>query len=310
MSSRGLTASQARQRAARLRFWSAKKASPRPIDGGISNFNFLVEDDGARYFVRIGEDAAEHAVYRFNEVTVAQAAERAGFGPPVRYHEPGALVLDYLDGARPLPEGWIEDDALVARVVALLRRAHLELPQHLEVPGPMFWPFQANDRYLRLLASQGGRLSGRLEEFAALNRELEAAVGAIRPVFCHNDLMPGNLLDDGERLWLVDWEYGGWNCALFDLANLAGNNGMARRQEMRLLALYDGEAPDLARWRGYLAMKGASALREALWSRVAELHSALDFDYAGYTDGCLAKLAAAAAEYRELANGRETATVA
>ena len=36
-------------------------------------------------------------------------------------------------------------------------------------------------------------------------------------------------------------------------------------------------------WRRYRAMKAAAALREALWSMVSEIHSELDFDFAGYT---------------------------
>ena len=44
------------------------------------------------------------------------------------------------------------------------------------------------------------------------------AVGPIDLVFGHNDLLPANLLDDGSRMWLVDWDYAGWNSPLFDLA--------------------------------------------------------------------------------------------
>ena len=39
-------------------------------------------------------------------------------------------------------------------------------------------------------------------------------------VFGHHDLLPGNFMDDGKRLWLIDWEYGGFGTAMFDLANL------------------------------------------------------------------------------------------
>ncbi|NBP95332.1 MAG: choline kinase, partial [Gammaproteobacteria bacterium] len=40
----------------------------------------------------------------------------------------------------------------------------------------------------------------------------------------HNDLLAANFIDDGHRLWLIDWDYAGYNSPLFDLANLAANN--------------------------------------------------------------------------------------
>ena len=60
---------------------------------------------------------------------------------------------------------------------------------------------------------------------------------------CHNDLLAGNLLQAGDRLMLVDWEYAGMNDRFFDLANLAVNNGLEPDDEARLLEAYFGEPP-------------------------------------------------------------------
>jgi thiamine kinase-like enzyme len=109
-------------------------------------------------------------------------------------------------------------------------------------------------------------------------------------VFGHNDLLAGNLIDDGRRLWLIDWDYAGLNTPLFDLANLASNNAFTRDDEATLLHVYFDAAPDAATLRGYDAMRVASLLRETLWSMVSELHPAVDFDYAAYTRENLARL--------------------
>lgn len=277
------TVTAAVRRAAGLACWR-RPVTPEPLAGGLSNSNFTVEHEGRRYVVRIGGDVPEHAVWRFNELTVARAAHAAGLSPAVHHHEPGALVLDFIEGGRPLaPAELAEGDAL-ARVVALVRRCHRELARHLEVPGPMFWAFNANRRYVRLLERDGSRLDARLAELTALNERFERELGPIRPVFCHNDLLAANLIDDGWRLWLIDWEYGGWNSALFDLANLASNNELGDAGEARLLELYFGAAPDAGRRRRFAAMTAASLLREALWSAVAERYSHLALDYAAYTD--------------------------
>ena len=36
---------------------------------------------------------------------------------------------------------------------------------------------------------------------------------------CNNDLLAGNFIDDGERVWLIDYEYSGNNDAAFELGN-------------------------------------------------------------------------------------------
>ena len=69
-------------------------------------------------------------------------------------------------------------------------------------------------------------------------RQLSWRIAPFRPVLCHNDLLPANLIDDGCRLWLVDWEYGGVGHPLFDLANVSANAALAEDQEIALLSAY------------------------------------------------------------------------
>ncbi len=287
------------QRAKELPCWSGPVA-PEPLGGGLSNTNFTVLDQGRRYVVRVGADAPEHAVWRFNELTVSRAAHLAGLSPEIRHHEADILVLDYIENARPLDDAAVRDPDMLPRVLEIVRRCHVDLTNHLEVPGPMFWVFNANRRYVRLLDEAGSRLGERLPGFVELNSALERAVGPIRPVFCHNDLLAANLIDDGTRLWLIDWEYGGWNSALFDLANMATNNAFGVEAEHRMLTLYYEAEPDLTLRHRYQAMKVASLLREVLWSLVAELRSALDIDYPAYTNENLDRLARARVDFESL----------
>ena len=106
----------------------------------------------------------------------------------------------------------------------------------------------------------------------------------IQLVFGHNDLLAANFIDDGDRLWLIDWDYAGFNSPLFDLANLASNNSLSVEQEDWVLENYFDRRPDDELRRSYYAMKCASLLREGLWSLVSETHSDIDFDYASYTE--------------------------
>jgi thiamine kinase-like enzyme len=260
----------------------------KPLGGGISNHNFLVDDGEARFFVRIGEDFLVHNVLRRFELAASRAAHAAGISPEVVYAEPGAMVFRYVEGRTLAPQD-VRKETMLERVVPLVRTAHHTIPKHFRGPTPIFWVFQVLRDYAARLAEDDHRLTAELPRYMAAAERLEQAVGPSEIAFGHNDLLAANLIDDGTRLWLVDWEYGGFNSPLFDLGGLASNNELSPSLEERLLELYF-EAPvtdDLR--RRYHAMKCASLLREAMWSMVSEIHLTIDFDYHAYTAENLAR---------------------
>lgn len=276
-----MTAEAARARAAALPLWSGP-ADPQPLGGGITNFNFTVEDRGQRFVVRIAEDLPVHQILRANEAAAARAAAAAGIGPAVVHAGPGALVSRFVEG-RTLTSEAVRDPALLPRLADLLRRCHAGVAAHLRGPAPAFWVFHVVRDYAHTLREGGSRMVPALPRLLAAAGRLEALVGPVTIVFGHNDLLAGNLIDDGERLWLVDWEYAGFNSPLFDLAGVASNNGFDAAAEERLLALYFGVPVTEALRLSFAAMKCASLLREAMWSMVSEIHSRIDFDYVAYT---------------------------
>ena len=160
------------------------------------------------------------------------------------------------------------------------------MPKHVSGAGFMFWPFHVVRDYARTLASGESRMAHALPSCLALADELEQAQVALPIVFGHNDLLPANFLDDGKRLWLIDFEYAGFSTAMFDLAGAASNAGMAADEADELLAAYFGTAPAPEIRRAHAAMQCASLLREAMWSMVSELHlDAPGADYVSYTAG-------------------------
>ena len=282
-------------RAAGLPCWSGPVA-PEPLAGGITNLNFVVADGGGRYFVRIGEDIPVHGVMRFNELAAARAAELAGVSPALIYSEPGVLVLRFIEG-RTLEPADLRAARTLERAVDLLRRCHHQVAARLRGPVLTFWVFHVIRDYAATLREGRSRSLDRLPDLLERAEDLARAVGPIELVFGHNDLLAANFIDDGRRLWLVDWDYAGFNSPLFDLGGLASNNEFDPALEDRLLTLYFGTPPDTALMRGYLAMKCASLLREAMWSMVSEIHSTLDFDYPAYTQENLARFERAYADF-------------
>jgi thiamine kinase-like enzyme len=154
--------------------------------------------------------------------------------------------------------------------------------------------------YGAALRDGNSRHVARLPTLLDTAERLEAAVGAIDLVYGHNDLLPANFIDDGTRIWLIDWDYGGFNSPLFDLGGLASNNGLSPAQEEWLLESYFEKPVTDDLRRRYNAMKCASLLRESMWSMVQEIHSTLDFDYVAYTAENMARFERALSAFQKL----------
>lgn len=285
-------------RAAALACWSGP-VDPEPVEGGITNTNFVVADAGRRYLVRVGGDIPVHGILRAAELAASRAAAAAGVSPRVVHAEPGALVIDFIEGRTFAPED-VRDPANLPRLVDLVRRAHRGIPMHLRGPAPLFWVFHVVRDYAHTLAEGASPHQPLIPRLLGIAETLERAVGPIDMVFGHNDLLAANLIDDGRRLWLVDWDYAGFNSPLFDLGGLASNSELSDPARERLLELYFDRSVDDDLRRRYAAMTTASLLRETMWSMVSEIHSGIAFDYRAYTLENLARFEAAWAAFSAL----------
>ena len=285
-------------RVAALPIWSGR-VDPVPLAGGITNQNFKVEDRGRRSVVRVGSDIPVHGVVRATELAASRAAHLAGLSPAVVHAEPGILVLDFIEGRTFTAED-VRDPANLARLIDMVRRCHHDIPQYLRGPAAMFWVFHVVRDYAHTLREGKSRHGPLLPDLLARAERLEAAIGPIDVVFGHNDLLAANFIDDGNRLWLVDWEYAGFNSPLFDLGGLASNSELSREQADDSLSLYFGRPVDDDLRRRAQAMTAASLLRETMWSMVSEIHSTVAFDYGAYTAENLRRFETAYATYRAM----------
>lgn len=285
-------------RVAALEIWRGR-VDPAPLAGGITNQNFVVEDCGRRYVVRVGSDIPVHGIVRANELAASRAAHLAGLSPRVAHAEPGILVLDFVEGRTFTPDD-VRNPTNLERLVAIVQRCHRDVPKYLRGPVAMFWVFHVVRDYAHTLREGESQHVLLLPDLLARSARLEAAIGPIEVVFGHNDLLAANFIDDGQRLWLVDWEYAGFNSPLFDLGGFASNSELSSAQAEQVLSLYFGKPVDDQLRRRAAAMTAASLLRETMWSMVSELYSTVDFDYAAYTAENLRRFESAYSAYLTL----------
>jgi thiamine kinase-like enzyme len=286
------------QRIRSLPIWRSE-IEMEPLSGGITNVNYLVSDGAEKYVVRLGDDIGEHQIMRFNELAASKAAHSAGISPGVVYHEPGILVLHYIPSMA-LDAEQVRSEEYLPRIISLMKKCHVDIPKYLRGPALIFWVFHVLRDYGWTLRNGESRYISKLPELMAATDRLEQASGPYEMVFGHNDMLAANILDDGKRLWLVDWDYAGFNTPLFDLGGLASNNEFDEGQEKWLLEIYFKKPVTDEVWRRYQAMKCASLLRETMWSMVSEIHSKIDFDFPAYTTENLNRFENAYANFTQM----------
>ena len=256
------------------------------IDGGITNQNFLIKDNLKKFVVRLGEDIPEHLVSRSNEIIASKAASETNISPKVIYNSKGILVLQYIESIT-LSAKNVRNKINV--IIPLIKKIHLEMPKKIIGQSLIFWVFHVIRNYENFLRSNKSSYIKLLPDLLHKSELLEKNSSPHEIVFGHNDLLPANFLDDGLRLWIIDWEYAGFNTPLFDLGGLASNNNFSLKEEAYLLENYFEKKVDDETWKKYNALKCASLLREAMWSMVSELTSKIDFNYKNYTQENLSK---------------------
>jgi thiamine kinase-like enzyme len=278
-----------------LGLWSGP-LSIATLAGGRSNESYRVEAGGEAFVVRFGADYPFHHVSRSREAMTARAAHEAGFAPEVLHVGPGVLVARFI-AAKTWGNEDVQND--IDRSARLLRAFHGAMPRHVSGEARYFCPFHVIRDYARQLYAAKSRHASELAGYLDLANEMQAAQPPVRIVFGHNDLIPQNILDDGDRLWLIDFEYAGYSTPLFDLAGLASNARLSSERTEALAAAYLNRRPEPEIMRAISALQVASLLREAMWGMVSELHlNAPGVDYAAYAAECLEAMEWALDAYR------------
>jgi thiamine kinase-like enzyme len=255
-------------------------ARPRAIErlpGGLTNVNLKVTTPEGRFVARLSSDkGALLAIDREAEYRNSRSAAATGVAPEVVDYLPGrgVLVVRWIDGRTFGPDD-LQSGEHLDRIAEACRALHA---------GPRFVNdfdmFAIQRRYLDLVLERGFRLPrGYLELMPDVDRIASAlAVHPAVTVPCNNDLLAANFIDDGERIWLIDYEYSGNNDPAFELGNIWSESFLSLDQLEELLHAYHGTVRrhDVARARllGLMSKYGWT-----LWGAIQDSVSDIDFDF-------------------------------
>jgi hypothetical protein len=177
-----------------------------------------------------------------------ETASASGLAPPLRYADAasGVAIMDFIE-TRPMSEYPGGGPALVIEVGHMLAR----LRQAAVFP-PLVDYFDGMEAVIAGVLATGVLDETAAREPFAAYREIRDAYPRLAPeqwVSSHNDLNPSNILYDGQRLWLVDWESAFAADPFIDPAMLANWFGVNGDAEDHLLGAVFGEVDDIGRAR-------------------------------------------------------------
>ena len=260
--------------------WQGKDISIQPLSGGLTNSNFKVQVDDVPYFVRIpGVSTDLLAINRDNEVHNSRAAFVAGVGPKVLYYLPeyNVMVLEFVNG-RTMSKDALNEPGQPTRMAEAIKKLN---------NGPSFLQdfnmFRLTEYYLSLCKERNIKIPDgyldRLETIARIESAMEVNPLLILP--CNNDLLAENYIDDGEQLWLIDYEYSGNNDPTFELGNTCQEMQFNDEQIAEVCAAYFGEVKQnmIARMKLNMIM---SDVGWGLWAAIQAKISTIDFDFWGW----------------------------
>jgi thiamine kinase-like enzyme len=263
------------------------------LSGGLTNRNIKITMPAATYVARCSVNRTNLlGIDRDNEYYNSKAAAQAGVGAPVIDYRPdlGILLVGFLEGTT-LTNADLQRPDVLARVAAGCRALHA---------GPRFRDrfnmFERQPAYLKVVQENGFRIPTDYlyytREFQAVRRILGPAEQATVP--CNNDLLAGNFVDTGEKVWLIDYEYSGNNDPCFELGNLGAECGLSTDQLDELVTLYYGHRlrhkTARARLQGIVGKYGWT-----LWGCIQNSSSSLDFDF---WEWAMERYESAVAEFR------------
>jgi thiamine kinase-like enzyme len=252
-----------------------------PLHGGLTNQNYRIDVDGESFVMRIcGKNTEFLGIDRRHERACATIAAHVGVGPE---------VIPFTQFSNVLCTRFVRGITLSAEAAcrpSVLRRIVKSIRQYHNGPAfpSLFSPFATVRNYYALALQHKVSLPTTLPQIFNLMEQIETALADVTTLCpCHNDLLASNFIDDGEKIWVLDWEYAAMGDLFFDLGNFAVNQGLDSVQCQLLLQYYFGtiRSADLAHLH---LMRLASDLREGFWGLLQSGISSLDFDYQEYAN--------------------------
>jgi thiamine kinase-like enzyme len=206
--------------------------------GGLSNWNYRINTERGSFVLRVPNPDPGPFVNRTQEIEAAKLASELGIGSELVYAEPhGIMLTRWIDAPPMSAERLRSDPGSIRRLGEVLGRLHRS-SYCLSRPFDAFQIMDGYSEAYRLMKKGEPPWSARLGAVLQMARKnLLKSSAPLVP--SHGDLVPANCLDDGSRMFLVDWEYAGMNDPAWDLAYFALEAELTTAQQQALVESHD-----------------------------------------------------------------------
>jgi predicted Ser/Thr protein kinase len=214
-----------------------------PLSGGASGAHIFRVRSGVRQ-VLLRVEGVPSPLRNPHQYISMQIASDAGIAPRLLYVNEAdrVAVMDVID-ERPLRDYPGGRATLAEELGQLLRRlqATSVFPQFVDYGDIVSRLFE---HVMRTGLFADGLLAPHAARLVHIRNTLAWDQASL--VSSHNDANPRNILFDGDRLWLIDWESAYRNDPLVDVAVMLDNLAPTAELETVLLRSWLGRAPDAA----------------------------------------------------------------
>ncbi|HWT77060.1 MAG TPA: choline/ethanolamine kinase family protein [Mobilitalea sp.] len=258
-----------------------------PLNGGFSNETYIVTVQGVKYVVKINFAQNEYLnLTRKSELEAQSRAAAMGIAPKVLsdVEQSAYSISEFIDGHLMEHDEIMLEDSLV-KLAGTMKKIHsISGIQRTNsafdlidgyVKGIDQFQVQVPEGYRDILIE-----TEKIRNRRSLDRDNNNK-------YCHNDILGNNLLSDGSRIIVIDWELSGLGDPYMDLASISYSNKFSEEDDKFLLESYFGyyEAEMLKNMKD---LRYVGMVREVVWAfffaglnRKSVNH---DFDY--YGAGC------------------------
>ena len=208
--------------------------------GGLPNRTYYVKTTVGEYVVRLPGEGTEELINRYDEKKSTELACRVGIDAKLYLFDEGTgeKVSEFLSRSQTMHPEDMKKEENIVRAAAIFKSLH----ESGEDTGVPFDVMDMAETYETFIREKGGFFYEDYPEIRkCINQIKEHYLPGVVKVPCHNDPLCENwILQEGGKMYLIDWEYAGMNDPMWDLADLSIEAGYSDEMDRRLLESYLG----------------------------------------------------------------------
>lgn len=230
--------------------------------GGLTNRTYKVETTQGVYVVRLPGEGTEEIIVRGDEKKSTELACELGIDAKMYFFDgsTGEKITDYIIDSVTMNAESLRKEENIEKCAEIFRILHTS-GADTQVP---FDVIEMSNTYEDFISRHGGSFYDDFMEVKKYINDIKNSyMLSVKKVPCHNDALCENWVRQGDKMYLIDWEYAGMNDPMWDLADVSLEADFTEENDAFFLKCYFGRDATEEERRAFLINK---VLIDYLWS--------------------------------------------